>query len=76
MCQTCAELMHTLNRNSDKKNLSMQGMDRPDHIQIALSKPFVDSVAWHDLLDSEDVELPLGGLRSGQRRHDSEQHGG
>jgi hypothetical protein len=32
--------------------------------QIALSKPYVDSVAWHDLIDHPDIELPLGGLLS------------
>ena len=30
--------------------------------QIALSKPFVESVAWHDLVDHPAIELPLGGL--------------
>lgn len=32
--------------------------------QIAASKPFVDSVAWQDLADHADIELPLGGLLS------------
>ena len=30
--------------------------------QISLSKPHVDSIAWHDLVDHPEVELPLGGL--------------
>ena len=27
--------------------------------KIALSKPHVDSVAWHDLVDHDDIELPM-----------------
>ena len=30
--------------------------------QIALSKPYVDSVAWGDLVDHADLELPLAGI--------------
>ena len=30
--------------------------------QIALSKPFVDSVAWSELVDHNEIELPQGGL--------------
>ena len=37
-------------------------------LKIALSKPFVESVAWHDLIDHRDSELPLGGL-VGQDQH-------
>jgi len=32
--------------------------------QIAVSKPFVDAVAWQELADHPDIELPLGGLLS------------
>ncbi len=32
--------------------------------QIATSKPFVDAVAWQELADHPQVELPLGGLLS------------
>jgi hypothetical protein len=30
--------------------------------KIALSKPFVESVTWHDLVDHQEMELPLSGL--------------
>ncbi len=30
--------------------------------QIAVSKPFVEAVAWQELADHPDIELPLGGL--------------
>jgi hypothetical protein len=30
--------------------------------KVALSKPFVEAVAWHDLADHEDSDLPSGGL--------------
>ncbi len=33
-------------------------------MQIAMSKPFVESVVWCDLVDHADIELPLGGLLS------------
>jgi Glycosyl hydrolase family 10 len=32
--------------------------------QIAASKPFVDAVAWQELADHPQIELPLGGLLS------------
>lgn len=32
--------------------------------QIAISKPFVEGVAWHDIVDNPEVELPLAGLVS------------
>lgn len=31
-------------------------------MQIALSKPFVESVAWRELMDHEAMELPMSGL--------------
>lgn len=31
-------------------------------MQIALSKPYVESVAWRDLVDHPNIELPLSGL--------------
>jgi len=31
-------------------------------LQVALSKPFIDGVAWSDLIDHESMELPLAGL--------------
>lgn len=33
-----------------------------DFVRIALSKPFVESIAWRDLADSEGHYLPHGGL--------------
>lgn len=30
--------------------------------QVAISKPFVEAVAWQDFIDHLDVELPLAGL--------------
>jgi len=33
--------------------------------KIALSKPFVDAVAWYELVDRPDIELPMAGLISG-----------
>lgn len=30
--------------------------------QIAMSKPYIESVAWQELLDHPDIELPLSGL--------------
>ena len=32
--------------------------------QIAISKPFVEAVAWRELMDHPDIELPLSGLLS------------
>lgn len=32
--------------------------------QIAMSKPYVESVAWQDLIDHQQIELPLAGLVS------------
>ena len=32
--------------------------------QIATSKPYVEAVAWQELADHPDIELPLGGLLS------------
>lgn len=31
-------------------------------MQVAASKPFVDSIAWQELVDHADIELPLSGL--------------
>jgi hypothetical protein len=31
-------------------------------LQIAMSKPFVEAVAWSELMDHPEIELPLGGL--------------
>ncbi|MEM6392687.1 MAG: endo-1,4-beta-xylanase [Planctomycetota bacterium] len=31
-------------------------------LQIAVSKPYIDAVAWHDLVDHPNIELPLSGL--------------
>lgn len=31
-------------------------------LQIGLSKPFVDSVVWSELVDHDEIELPQGGL--------------
>ncbi|MEM9295296.1 MAG: hypothetical protein AAGA57_05795 [Planctomycetota bacterium] len=31
-------------------------------MQIAMSKPFVESVAWRELVDHPDIELPMSGL--------------
>lgn len=33
-------------------------------LQIAISKPFVEAVAWRDLVDHPHIELPLAGLVS------------
>lgn len=33
-------------------------------MRIALSKPFVESVAWGQIMDHPDIEMPLGGLVS------------
>ena len=30
--------------------------------QIAMSKPYIESLAWQDLIDHSDIELPLAGL--------------
>jgi len=30
--------------------------------QIAISKPFVEAIAWQDLIDYPNIELPLSGL--------------
>jgi len=30
--------------------------------QIAMSKPFVDAVAWQELIDHENIEVPMSGL--------------
>jgi len=30
--------------------------------QVAVSKPFVDAIAWQELADHPNIELPLGGL--------------
>jgi hypothetical protein len=32
--------------------------------QIAMSKPYVEAVAWQDLIDHQEAELPLSGLVS------------
>lgn len=34
--------------------------------KIAMSKPFVEAVAWHQWADQPGIELPMGGLISGQ----------
>ncbi len=31
-------------------------------VQIAMSKPFVETVTWKDLVDHSDMEMPAGGL--------------
>ncbi len=31
-------------------------------MQIAMSKPYIEAVAWHEIVDHPDVELPLSGL--------------
>ncbi len=31
-------------------------------MQIAMSKPYIEAVAWHEIVDHADVELPLSGL--------------
>jgi len=31
-------------------------------MHVGLSKPFIESVAWHELIDHPDAELPLGGM--------------
>ena len=31
-------------------------------LQICMSKPFVESVAWQDLMDHPQIEMPLSGL--------------
>jgi len=31
-------------------------------LEIALSKPFVESVSWHGLVDDEHEQIPNGGL--------------
>ncbi|MEM7683105.1 MAG: hypothetical protein AAF288_14220 [Planctomycetota bacterium] len=31
-------------------------------MQIAMSKPFVESVSWREIVDHPDIELPLSGL--------------
>ena len=33
-------------------------------LNIAMSKPFIEAVAWQDIMDHEDTELPLAGLIS------------
>lgn len=33
-------------------------------LQVAMSKPFVETVAWQDFVDHADIDLPLGGLVS------------
>ena len=30
--------------------------------QIAISKPYVEAIAWQDLIDYPNIELPLSGL--------------
>lgn len=35
-------------------------------MQIALSKPFIESVTWQDLTDYPEMDLPLGGLMTEQ----------
>jgi len=32
--------------------------------QVAASKPFIDAIAWQELADHPNIELPLGGLLS------------
>lgn len=31
-------------------------------MQVAISKPFVEAVTWHDIIDHPNIELPLSGL--------------
>ncbi len=31
-------------------------------VQIALSKPYIDSIAWNEITDHDESELPCGGL--------------
>lgn len=31
-------------------------------IHVALSKPFIESISWNELMDHADIELPLSGL--------------
>lgn len=31
-------------------------------MQIACSKPYVEAVAWQDLVDYQQIELPMSGL--------------
>ena len=31
-------------------------------LQVAVSKPFVESICWHELMDHPNIEMPLGGL--------------
>lgn len=31
-------------------------------MQVAMSKPFVEGVAWHEIVDHDDIQLPLSGL--------------
>ena len=31
-------------------------------MQIAMSKPYIEAVAWHEIVDHPEVELPLSGL--------------
>jgi len=40
----------------------VQGRWMESVMHVALSKPFVDSVAWTELIDHKDPELPLSGL--------------
>ncbi|MEE9212034.1 MAG: endo-1,4-beta-xylanase [Phycisphaeraceae bacterium] len=31
-------------------------------LQIAMSKPYIEAVAWHELIDHPEIEMPLAGL--------------
>jgi len=31
-------------------------------LHIALSKPFVETITWHEVIDHPEIELPMGGL--------------
>lgn len=35
-------------------------------LQIAMSKPFVEGVAWNEIVDHENIQLPLSGLVTDQ----------
>lgn len=40
----------------------VQGSWLDSVFRIAMSKPFVDAVAWYELVDRSDIELPMAGL--------------
>ena len=37
-------------------------------LHVAMSKPFVESIAWHDLIDHSSIELPRAGLITSDMR--------